>query len=177
MWNIANATLLATLSCAGAGTFAADTEPRRDELDHVAKLMADDDWTSAKSAANDLIEHHAYSGRNADQALAGGAYIALGKIYATEAAQQEAKGRALWANTAYADARWAYLNAMTYLVADDERAATALYEAGVCYAKLSTIEADGAANAERTWKAVLRWYPNSKASTLAKAKLKDAGKA
>ncbi len=175
MLRIANATLLATLSCGGLMA-AEKVDSKNNDLDRVHKLMAADDWVSAKSVATDLIDHHANSGRLSDQTLAGGAYAALGKICATEAAQQEAKGRTLWANTAYADARWAYLNAMTYLVADDERAATALFEAGVCYAKLASVETDGYSNAERTFKAVLRWYPKSKAAALAQAKLNASEK-
>jgi hypothetical protein len=177
MLRIANATLLATtLSCGyGSAVLAANVEPRSTELDRVAQLIAENDFDNAKAEASALIVKHARAVQKAELNVAGGAYAALGRIYATEASRQEAQGRKLWANNAYADARWAYLNAMTYLVTDDEQAAAALVQAGVCYSRLSGIETDAGENAVRTWKAVLRWYPKSAAATQARTELRQSG--
>jgi hypothetical protein len=140
-------------------------------------LIAANDFESARNVAAKTIERYSAGARNEDLSLIGGAYTELGRIYFSQAAAHESKGTAFQARMAYADARWAYLNAMTYLVADDEQAASALYEAGRCYAKLKSIEGDAEENAIHTWKAVLRWYPDSKAGALARQALKETGAA
>lgn len=180
MLRIAHATVLATtLSCGYGGAIMAATvespEIHNPALDRVAHLIAENDFETAKAEANALIVKHARATQKAELSLAGGAYAALGRIFTTEATREDAQGRTLWANNAYADARWAYLNAMTCLVADDEQAASALVEAGNCYARLARVESDARDNAVRTWKAVLRWYPDSHAATLARGQLKGAG--
>ena len=178
MLKLANAGLFAAVSTFAVPNAIAATDAKSDsELDRVRQLMAANDFESAKNVAAKTIERYSGGARNEDLPIIGDAYTQLGRIYFSQAAAHESKGGAFQARMAYADARWAFLNAMTYLVADDEQAATALYEAGRCYAKLKSIEGDAEDNAIHTWRAVLRWYPDSKAGALARQALKEVERA
>jgi hypothetical protein len=176
MLKLANASLCAAIStCAISNVIsAADARPSTSELDRIRQLIDANDFENAKDTAAKTIEKHAHSARNEDLPVIGDAYTQLGRIYFAQAAAHESKNSMLQARLDYADARWAYLNAMTYLVSDDEQAAAALYEAGRCYLKLKAVEGDAENNAIHAWKAVLRWYPDSKAGALARRALKDA---
>jgi hypothetical protein len=98
------------------------------------------------------------------------AYLALGKAHFGEAANAEARGAAIPAGKAYAEARWAFLH-VSALPSPDDDTALARYLAGVCYDKLRAIESDAAGKAVREWSRVVRDFPRSAVAVAAQQEL------
>jgi tetratricopeptide (TPR) repeat protein len=138
-------------------------------------LVAMKDYTTAKAEADRYINKYKKDGDQKVVPLLPGAYTVMGKANLAQASEFESKKQEVQAQTAYADARWAFLHVIAQFFDNDEYVASAHYFAGLCYDRLRNIETDAGDKAVRHWKLIVKNFPKSKFKEEAQKELDRVG--
>ncbi|MCY3018427.1 MAG: hypothetical protein NTW87_05275 [Planctomycetota bacterium] len=137
-------------------------------------LIGNREWDAALSEAAGILERLKNEPSAKNAALAAAAHVSAGKAHLAQAEAFAQKQQKLQASMAYAEARWAFLNALGTCSGDEELTATAHYFAGVCYDKLRGVESDAGQKAGREWALVVERFPRSSVREMAARELARA---
>jgi len=133
-------------------------------------------YTQAVTEANAIIEKFNMQNDYTMLAQLPAAYMSLGLANLAQGFEYEAKGNKPLAETAFADARWAFLNIVAQFFDNDDYVAQAHYNAGICYEKLINVEpTDAKEKAIREWQSVVTNFPKSSSKADSVKKLVSFG--
>jgi tetratricopeptide (TPR) repeat protein len=151
-------------------------EAYADAVDGLMRsLIAMGKFNEAKAEAENIIGKYKTEGNPSQLPLLPGAWTVLGAANYSQAEQQLARGAVIQARTAYAEARWAFLNVVSQFFDNDEYVVRAHYFAGLCYDKLREVESDAGEKAVREWKLIVQNYPRSEFKDKAEKELARVG--